>query len=183
MSGRVLLGVTGSAAAYKGVAVASDLTKKGYEVNCILTSAGSRFVGQAQLASATGRRVWTEMFDDPEDHMPHITLSEAADILVVAPATADILARMAWGLADGLLSAVALAFGGPVVAAPSMNSRMWESRATMDNVARLRERGVVFAGPVEGRLACGTEGTGRMMEPVDVAEVVIRRLSAGEPAQ
>jgi phosphopantothenoylcysteine decarboxylase/phosphopantothenate--cysteine ligase len=175
----VLLGVTGSAAAFKGVALASLLTRKGYEVDCVLTEAGSRFVGPAQLASVTGRRVWTGMFGDPQDHMPHITLSEAADVLVVAPATADILARMSCGLADGLLSATALAFEGPVVAAPSMNARMWRSRATQENAGRLRDRGVVFAGPVEGRLACGTEGSGRMMEPEEVADVVERVLADG----
>lgn len=180
MTRRVLLGVTGSAAAFKGVALASTLTKKGYEVDSVLTPSGARFVGSAQLASVTGRRVWTEMFGDPADHMPHISLSEAADVLVVAPATADIMARMACGLADGLLSALALAFGGPVVLAPSMNERMWESPATTENVARLRDRGVVFAGPVEGRLACGTAGAGRMMEPDEVAEVVERELQRVE---
>jgi phosphopantothenoylcysteine decarboxylase/phosphopantothenate--cysteine ligase len=176
MSHRVLLGVTGSAAAFKGVALASILAKKGYSVDPVLTAAGARFVGPAQLSSVTGRRTWTEMFGEPGDHMPHITLSESAHILVVAPATADIIARMALGMADGLLPALALAFSGPVVVAPSMNSRMWESKPTMENVGRLRSRGVVFAGPSKGRLACGDSGTGRMMEPEEVAEIVDREL-------
>lgn len=178
MSGRVLLGVTGSAAAFKGVALASLLAKDGYEVDAVLTPAGARFVGQAQLSSVTGRRTWTEMYGETGDHMPHITLSEGADILVVAPATADIIARMACGLGDGLLPALALAFGGPVVVAPSMNSRMWQSMPTMENVSKLRGRGVIFAGPEEGRLACGTSGTGRMMEPEEIADIVRRELGS-----
>jgi phosphopantothenoylcysteine decarboxylase/phosphopantothenate--cysteine ligase len=169
---RLLLGVTGSAAAFKGVALASDLSKMGYQVDAILTEAGARFVGPAQLASVTGRKVWTDLFGDGGDHMPHITLSESADLLVVAPATADIMAKLAMGLADDLLSSTAMAFRGPLVLAPAMNHRMWQSPAVMENVRRLKERGAVFAGPVEGRMACGTDGPGRMMEPREVIEVV-----------
>ena len=180
MSGRVLLGVTGSAAAFKGVAIASLLTKRGYDVDCILTPAGERFVGPVQLAAVTGRRTWTGMWADPRDHMPHISLARGADALVVAPATADILARMSCGLAGDLLPAVALAFSGPVIAAPSMNSVMWRSQANMENVGRLRRRGVVFVGPVEGRLACGSSGEGRMVEPEEVVEAVESVLNGGK---
>ncbi len=177
MAGRILLGITSSAAAFKGVALASLLRGRGYEVDGILSSNACRMVTPAQLACATGRPVHTELFPpQPCDPVPHITLSEGARLLVVAPATAHFLARLAWGFADELLTATALACDCPVLVAPAMNSRMWLNKATAANVEILRGRGVTFAGPVDGRMACGTCGPGRMMEPSDILEAAIRIL-------
>lgn len=180
MSRKVILGITSSAAAYKGVALASLLRRSGFEVEGILTAPATRLVGTAQLSCVTGRPVHTDLFPaQPADPIPHITLSGSASLLIIAPATAHMLARMAWGFADDLLSSTALACDCPVVVAPSMNSRMWKHQATRDNVERLASRGVVFAGPVTGALACGTEGEGRMMEPEDILEICLAALGTG----
>lgn len=179
MSRRVILGITGSAAAFKGATLASLLRKEGFAVDGVLSRAGGEFLSATQLACVTGRPVRTELFTpQPSDPVPHITLTEGCSLLVVAPATADFLAKAAHGLADDLLSAVFLACDAPVVMAPSMNSRMWENAATRANVALLLERGVRLAGPVEGLLACGTRGTGRLMEPADILQVCLRTLEA-----
>ncbi len=169
---RVILGITASAAAFKGVALASLLRRRGCLVDGILTRAACMLVGPPQLACVTGRPVHTDQFPaQPSDPIPHITLSEGAALAVVAPATADILARLACGLADDLLTATLLACDCPLVVAPAMNPRMWSNPATVENAARLAGRGVVFAGPVTGTMACGTTGDGRMMEPEEVLGV------------
>jgi len=177
MGERIVLGITASAAAFKGVALASMLRKEGFDVDGILTGNACRLVSPAQFSCVTGRPVFTELFPaQPADPIPHIHLSEGAAALVVAPATADFMARLAWGLADDLLAATALACECPVLVAPAMNPRMWANRATVENVARLRGRGVGFAGPAEGEVACGSSGTGRMVEPEKVAEALLEML-------
>jgi phosphopantothenoylcysteine decarboxylase/phosphopantothenate--cysteine ligase len=169
MADRILLGITGSVAAFKGVALASMMSREGCEVDCILSSGGLRFVTPWQVSGVTGRPCRSELFDDTDVAVsPHLELTESVELMVVAPASADFLARLAAGLAGQLLTAAALAYEGPLVAAPAMNERMWASGATRKNVEMLRERGVVFVGPVEGRLGCGDEGQGRMAEPEDI---------------
>lgn len=175
--GRIVLGITSSAAAYKGVALASLIRKAGYDVDGVLTPGACRLVTPLQLACVTGRPVRTLQFEEqPGDPIPHITLSEGAAALVVAPATANFLGKLAAGIADDLLSTTALACECRVLVAPSMNTRMWEHPAVRENVSRLCERGVVFAGPVHGLLACGSSGAGRMMEPADILDILLAML-------
>lgn len=163
---RILLGITGSAAAFKGVMLASMLRREGFAVDGIITGAGLGFITDTQLACVTGRPVHTSLFaPQPGDPVPHITLTDDVSLLAVVPATADFIAKAACGLADDLLSSVFLACDSKVLMAPSMNSRMWNNPATRNNVNILADRGVEFAGPVEGELACGTSGPGRLMEP------------------
>ncbi|MCD4848377.1 MAG: flavoprotein [Candidatus Aegiribacteria sp.] len=178
MNERILLGITASAAAFKGVALASLLRKEGYEVDGILSMNALKFVSDTQLACVTGRPVFSTLFtDQPGDPVPHISLTEECSLLVVVPATADYIAKTANGIADDLLTSVFLANEAPVVMAPSMNTRMWCNPATVENVSKLRNRGITFAGPLKGRLACGTMGEGRMMEPVEILSICLRMLS------
>jgi phosphopantothenoylcysteine decarboxylase/phosphopantothenate--cysteine ligase len=179
MRKRIILGITGSAAAFKGVALASMLRKEGLDVDGVLTRASCEFITPTQLACVTGRPVLSELFTgQPSNPVPHITLTEGCSLLVVAPATADFMAKAAHGLADDLLSSVFLACEAPVVLAPSMNTRMWLNAATRANAAILRERGIRMAGPVEGMLACGARGEGRLMEPEDILAVCLEVLGA-----
>src|SRR5438067_1708038 len=155
---RVLLGVTGGIAAYKACELCRLLVKAGHEVTPILTPGAERFV-TAQTFEALARR------ETPRELYPHLT---SAELLVIAPLSANTLAKLANGLADNLLTQAALAFGGPVLAAPAMNVRMWEHPATRENVARLRARGVETIGPETGELAEGETGPGRMSEPEEI---------------
>ena len=160
---RVVVGVTGSIAAYKAAALVSALVQHGAHVDVILTAAGARFVTAATFAALTPGTVHTDLFG--ARRIPHITLAEEADLLVIAPATARTLARLAHGLADDLLALTVLGTRAPVLAAPAMEAGMWTHPATRRNVARLRADGVVVAGPVDGRHASGGGGEGRMLEP------------------
>ncbi len=176
----ILLGVTGGAAAFKAVSVASLLRKSGHTVNCILTRAATEFVTAVQLSSVSGTPCYTDMFSPfSGDSIPHITLTDNADLMVIAPATAHFLARAACGLADDLLTTSFLACSAPVLIAPAMNTRMWNNPAVQENVKTLHSRGVSFAGPVSGSLACGTTGEGRMVEPADIVQVCEEILNTG----
>src|SRR3989440_7607365 len=155
---RVLLGVTGGIAAYKACELCRLLVKAGREVTPIPTPGAERFV-TAQTFEALARR------ESPRELYPHLT---SADLLVIAPLSANTLAKLANGLADNVLTQAALAFRGPVLAAPAMNHRMWAHPATQENAARLRERGVELIGPEEGELAEGESGVGRMTEPEEI---------------
>jgi phosphopantothenoylcysteine decarboxylase/phosphopantothenate--cysteine ligase len=175
---RILLGVTGGAAAFKAVGLASGFRKEGHEVDVVMSAGAREFVTPVQFSCITGRPVYTDLFiDHPGDAIPHITLTDGNDLMVVAPATANYMARIAHGLADDLITAASLASVSPMVIAPSMNTRMWMNPATRANVEILRGRGVVFAGPVEGSLACGTAGQGRMMEPEEIFRICLDILS------
>jgi len=175
---RVLLGITGSAAAFKGITLASLLRKEGYEIDGVLTAGASQFISDTQLACVTGRPVYNLLFtSQPGDPVPHITLTDSIDLFAVVPATADFIAKAANGLADDLLSSAYLACDAPIVIAPSMNTRMWNNSATAANIEILKSRGVVFAGPVSGPLACGSEGMGRLMEPARILKVCLDSLS------
>jgi len=170
---RILLGLTGGIAAYKAAELARLLGKAGCDVRVAMTEAATRFVTPVTLQALTGQTVWTDLWDPRiPDNMSHIELSRDRDLVLVAPASADFLAKAANGLADDLLSTLVLARRCGLMVAPAMNVEMWDNPATQRNVRRLREDGVAFAGPAAGDQACGEVGMGRMMEPADiVAEV------------
>ena len=163
----VVLGITGSIAAYKAADIASRLTKRGREVRAVMTAEAQHFITPLTLQTLTRQSVVTNLFDDKIGWQPgHIELADNADLLLIAPATAQIIAELAWGFANHALAAVALATRAPILVAPAMNGKMWLHPATLENVERLRARGVHFIGPEEGLLACGYEGVGRLW-PVD----------------
>jgi phosphopantothenoylcysteine decarboxylase/phosphopantothenate--cysteine ligase len=176
---RVLLVVTGGIAAYKTLELVRRLRERGASVRAILTRAGAEFVTPLSLAALTGEKVYGELFDlTDEAEMGHIQLSRDADLLVVAPATADLMAKLATGRADDLASTALLATDKPVLMAPAMNVRMWEHPATQDNLAALRRRGTLFVGPNEGDMACGEYGFGRMAEPEEILAAIAGHFAA-----
>ena len=177
---RILLIVGGGIAAYKSCELVRLLKKRGHAVRCVLTEGASHFVTPMTLAALSEDRVYTSLWDLKDEHeMGHIQLSRQADLVVVAPATADLLARMAGGHADDLATTLLLATDKPVLAAPAMNVRMWLHPATRRNVERLRADGVEVLEPDEGAMACGEWGPGRLPEPQAIADAVERRLSPG----
>ena len=179
---RVVLCVTGGIAAYKVVQAARDLALAGADVRVAMTAAARRFVGAQTFASLTGNPVATDLFTDAHE-VPHVELARGADVVVVAPATADVLAKMAAGIADDIVTATLLTAACPVVAAPAMHKEMWEHPATRANVATLAARGVTLVGPVEGPLSSGDAGAGRMVEADVVVEAVAAALArSGELA-
>jgi phosphopantothenoylcysteine decarboxylase/phosphopantothenate--cysteine ligase len=177
---RVLLGVCGGIAAYKTAYLARALRADGADVTAVLTASATRFVGTETFAGLTGNPAYASLWD-AGGTVVHVELAHAADVLVIAPATANMLAKLAHGLADDLLSAAALEFHGPTVVAPAMHAGMWSSPATQANVATLAARGVRFVGPIEGALAHGDEGTGRFAEPEDIVAAA-RALAVALPA-
>jgi phosphopantothenoylcysteine decarboxylase/phosphopantothenate--cysteine ligase len=180
---RILLIVGGGIAAYKSLDLVRRLKEGGASVRTILTKGGAEFVTPLSLSVLAEEKVFTDLFDlKDEAEIGHIRLSREADLIVVAPATADLLARIAHGLADDLATAVLLATDKKVLAAPAMNVRMWQHPATRRNVARLREDGIAFVGPNEGEMACGEYGPGRMAEPgeiIDAIETIVGAKAAG----
>jgi phosphopantothenoylcysteine decarboxylase/phosphopantothenate--cysteine ligase len=178
---RVVLGVTGGVAAFKAAYLARRLVESGAEVRVIMTRASLEFIGPQTMAAVTGSPPYTELFGT-ETVSPHTELAAWADAIVVAPATAATMARMAAGESDDLLVATILAFTGPVVVAPAMHTEMWEHPATRRNVTVLAEDGIHLVGPVPGPLASGDEGMGRMAEPEAILEAVIAALHQGDLA-
>ncbi len=179
----IALAVTGSIAAYKAVEVARLCIKGGATVLPIMTASAQRFVGPVTLAGITGQPVATEMWDPAFPGEMHVTLAARADVLVIVPATADLLARLAQGRADDLLTATALCARGPVLAAPAMHPRMWTHPATQRNVEELARQGRVrLIGPVEGAVASGETGIGRMTEPADIVRAIAQALSHAHDA-
>ncbi len=181
----VLLIVSGGIAAYKSLELIRLLTAEGCMVRCVLTEAGAQFVTPLSLQALSGHRVHTTLWSlTDESEMGHIALSRAADLVVVCPASADILARMAAGMAGDLASTLLLATDTPVLAAPAMNVRMWLHPATQHNVATLRARGVSFVGPDDGVMACNEFGPGRLAEPPEILRAIAAQLSTpAAPAQ
>jgi phosphopantothenoylcysteine decarboxylase/phosphopantothenate--cysteine ligase len=177
MQGReIVVGVTGGIAAYKTAALVSQLVQGGAGVTVVMTAAAERFVGAATFSALTGRPVARETFDEAQFPLgAHVTLAERAELVVVAPASADFMAKAAHGLADDLLSTLYLAFRGTVLMAPAMNTAMWEKAAVQRNIAQLRSDGVQFVDPGSGWLSCRQVGAGRMAEP-DVILGAIRGL-------
>jgi phosphopantothenoylcysteine decarboxylase len=177
MSKRIVLGVTGSIAAYRAADLASTLTKEGIEVDVVLTDEAQRFITALTFNAVTRRHVYTRENDGMRDGQPaHISLADRADLVVVAPATAHLIAQLAHGLAPDLLTSLLLATPAPVLIAPAMNGKMWHHPATRDNVILLEKRGVFFIGPEAGLLACGYEGLGRLWPVPDIAREIFARL-------
>ena len=174
---RILLIVGGGIAAYKACELVRLISKAGMSVRCVLTDGGAHFVTPMTLAALSEQPVHTSLWDlKDEVEMGHIQLSREADLVVVAPATADLLAKMAAGIADDLATTLLLATDKPVLACPAMNVRMWEHAATRRNVARLREDGIAILEPDEGEMACGEYGPGRLPEPEAILRAITERL-------
>ena len=182
----ITLGVTGGVAVYKAAFLASRLTQAGAMVDVVMTEAATHFVAPLTFQAVTQRAVYTDIFqlaagESPgEVQIPHIALAKSADLLLIAPATGNTLAKLAQGLADNLLTAIALATPAPALLAPAMESDMWAHPATQANAATLRERGTTFVGPGAGHLASGAEGVGRMSEPEQILEMARVVLGRGE---
>ena len=176
---RILLGVTGGIAAYKSPDLVRRLRGRGAEVQVVMTAGAARFITALTLQAVSGRPVRDTLWDEAaEAAMGHIELARWADAVLVAPATADFMAKLAHGRADDLLSTLCLATSAPLFIAPAMNHQMWANPATAANVALLKDRGVTILGPGEGDQACGETGPGRMLEPDQLAELTLSRLSA-----
>lgn len=169
----IVLGVTGGIAAYKSCELARTLIKSGFRVKVVMTDNATRFVGPTTFRALTGNPVGVSMWDEPGDSIHHISLANEADLVVVAPATANVLAKMAAGRADDLLTTTILATAAPVLVAPAMNVNMWRADATVSAVEQLEARGVHFVRPDTGYLACGDVGEGRMAEPGAIAASAI----------
>jgi phosphopantothenoylcysteine decarboxylase/phosphopantothenate--cysteine ligase len=177
---RILLIIGGGIAAFKALDLIRRLRERGANVTPVLTKAGGEFVTPLSVSALAGEKIYQDLFDlTAEAEMGHIELSRAADLIVVAPATADLLAKMAAGLANDLASTLLLATDKRVLAAPSMNVRMWDHPATQRNLAQLTADGVLFVGPGEGDMACGEYGPGRLAEPLDIVVAIDAALADG----
>jgi len=181
-SPRIVLGVTGSIAAFRAADLASAMVQGGWEVHAILTADGARFLPALTLAALTHRPVHTSLWEEGEGgRMSHLDLAGSADVVLVAPASADCLARAAHGMAGDVLGAVLLATRAPTLFVPAMNTHMWQHPATQENVKILQGRGASFIGPAEGRLACGAEGPGRMAPVDQIVEAVRKAVPTSTP--
>lgn len=172
---RIVLGVSGGIAAYKAAELVRLLTDRGHQVQVVMTDSAQRFVGPLTFAALTGKKVITNLFGETDSEVSdssieHIAVAQNADLLLVAPATADILAKFAHGLADDFLTTMHLAYDGPVVVAPAMNTNMWKHPATQDNIHQLAQRGVAIVDPDSGDLACGMVGPGRLADLEQIAD-------------
>jgi len=175
---KILLGVTGGIACYKSAVLCSNLVKAEAAVTVVMTENAQRFVCPLTFSTLTGNRVYSSLWDYNQEHdVRHISLTEQADLIVVAPATANIIAKMATGICDDLLSTLLCAADGKILLAPAMNQRMWQNPATQRNINTLKQQNNCrIVGPETGRLACGTEGIGRMAEPEDIMKYIIKLL-------
>lgn len=177
---KVVLGVTGSIAAHKAVDIASTLAKGGLDVHVVMTADALRFVTSLPFKTLSRNPVTTDLYDEDEGWKPrHIMLADEADLLLVAPATANVIAKMAHGIADDALSCIALALRkeARLLVAPAMNGKMWEHSATQQNVTVLKSRGVVFVGPDAGLLSCGYEGLGRLESVDEIVRYALKLLA------
>ncbi len=168
--GTIVLGVCGSIAAYKAADLTSNLAKRGFDVHVVMTKSATEFVTPLTFQTLSHHPVTTSVFDEKESwHPGHIDLADRARLLLVAPATANLIAKLAAGIADDALTSIALATRAKILIAPAMNGKMWEHVATQENVARLRARDIEFIGPESGLLACGYEGLGRLWNVAEIA--------------
>jgi phosphopantothenoylcysteine decarboxylase/phosphopantothenate--cysteine ligase len=178
----IVLGVGGSIAAYKAADLTSRLAKRGFDVHVVMTRAATEFVTPLTFQTLSRNPVTTSIFDEKDSwHPGHIDLADRAALLLVAPATANLLGKFANGIADDALTSIALATLAPILIAPAMNGKMWMHAATQENVARLRSRGAEFIGPEEGILACGYEGLGRLWNVEDIAAAAEKIIEAKRP--
>ena len=178
----IVLGITGSIAAYKAAELVRLMVKAGWGVSVIMTRGATRFVGALTFQTLSRRPVTVDLFEEPEAWVPgHVSLADRAAVLVVAPCTANVIAKLAHGLADDMLTATALACPAPLIVAPAMNCHMWEHPATRTNIATLQQRGATFVNGEAGELACGYEGQGRMAEPAQIMEAIagVLKMQAG----
>jgi phosphopantothenoylcysteine decarboxylase/phosphopantothenate--cysteine ligase len=180
----ILLGVCGGIAAYKAADLCSRLIRERAGVTVAMTEAAQQFIKPLTLSTLSGRRVYTDFFDAEQVYeAEHITLTHRADLIVVAPATANSLAKLATGICDNLLSTLLCSAESDVLLAPAMNQRLWNHPATQDNVKKLQHWGCHFVGPATGRLACGDEGIGRMAEPEEILERIVEIAAKKTPKQ
>lgn len=170
---RVLLGVTGCIAAYKSCEILRALQKADIDVSVVMTKAATEFVNPQTFAALSGHPVGVALFDDPIDPIPHIRLAEACDAFLIAPCTANVVAKLAHGISDDLLTSTALACTAPIIVAPAMNVHMYENAATQENIAKLKERGFRVLDPDSGYLACGDVGAGKLPAPQDIADATL----------
>ena len=178
----VLVGVCGGIAAYKVCQVVSELVQRGAGVTVAMTEAATRFVGPVTFQALSGRRVLTDLWvADDIAQIQHIERTSQADLLLVAPATANMIGKMAGGIADEFVSTLVIGAASPVVLAPAMNDRMWANPVVKRNVAMLGELGYTFVGPAEGWLACRTIGPGRMVEPRQIVDTIVPILMSSPP--
>jgi phosphopantothenoylcysteine decarboxylase/phosphopantothenate--cysteine ligase len=176
----VVLGVTGSVAAYKAADIASKLTQNGARVEVVMTDSAQRFVTPLTFRAITNRPPVTSMWDMAGEYsIEHVSLAEAADVILIAPATANTIARLAYGFADDMICSTVLATKAPVIIAPAMNCNMYENAATQENIRKLKDRGVIFVEPATGHLACGTEGKGRLAAADVILGVLRHTLAQG----
>jgi phosphopantothenoylcysteine decarboxylase/phosphopantothenate--cysteine ligase len=173
----IIIGVTGGVAAYKTAALVSSLVQSGHGVSVVMTRAARKFIGAATFRALTGRPVVSNPFDSHYPLGAHIELADRADLLCIAPASADIMAKAAHGIADDLLSTLLLSFSGPILIAPAMNAAMWEKPSVQRNIATLKGDGYHIIGPQEGWQSCRRSGMGRMSEPADIQREIERLLA------
>ena len=179
MPSELIVGVTGGIAAFKTAALVSSLVQEGHGVTVVMTRSARKFVGPATFRALTGRPVATDVFDRGQYPLgAHIELAEKADLMVVAPASADFLAKAACGIADDLLSTLVLSFEGPLLVAPAMNAAMWAKPAVQRNVKTLRGDGVHFVDPQEGWQSCRRTGMGRLADPADIQTAIEQLLNS-----
>lgn len=178
---QIVIGVTGGIAAYKSAMLVSQLVQRGIGVHVVLTSCAMKFVAPATFAALTGRQPATDIFDSRYPLGAHIELARDSQLLCVAPATANFLAKAAHGLADDLLSTLYLCRTSPVLVCPAMNCEMWDKAAVQRNVRQLEQDGVVVVGPESGWLSCRTVGAGRMAEPATILDAILRQLGQSQP--
>jgi len=163
---RIVLGVTGSIAAYKSADLIRQLIEKGFRVSVVMTKEAEHFITPLTLSSLSGEKVYRGMFNKHDDPlaMPHITLAQEADVFLIAPATANIIGKIAHGIADNLITCIALATKAPILIAPAMNTQMYRNDIVQDNCRKLKEHGIKFIDPIKGKLACGTTGEGHIAD-------------------
>jgi phosphopantothenoylcysteine decarboxylase/phosphopantothenate--cysteine ligase len=176
MPSEIIIGVSGGIAAYKTAALVSSLVQDGHGVSVVMTRAARKFIGAATFLALTGRPVVSDLFDRHYPLGAHIELAEKASLLCVAPASADLIAKAASGLADDLLTTLLLSYSGPILIAPAMNAEMWEKRSVQRNIATLRDDGYRILGPQEGWQSCRRSGMGRMSEPAEIQSEIERLL-------
>lgn len=175
---RIVVGVTGSIAAFKAADVVSQLVQRGAQVHVVMTDAATKFVGPLTFQAIARTRVMTDQFDlENVIDATHVSLTDEADLVLIAPATANTIAKIAHGLADDMLTSLVLAVKCPLLIAPAMNDRMWTNRAVAANVAKAKELGAEIVEPGTGFLACGTYAVGRLAEPADIVAAVEKKLA------
>ncbi len=176
---RIVVGVAGSIAAFKAAEIISQLVQRGAKVHVVMTPAATKFVGPLTFQAIARTRVMIDPFDlENVIDATHVSLTDEADLVLIAPATANVLAKIAHGLADDMLTSLVLAVRCPLMIAPAMNDRMWTNRAVQANVAKVKELGAEIVEPGKGFLACGTYAVGRLAEPAEIVAAVERRLAA-----